>query len=48
MGELFVRDSELKTEDTTIELSKTQSEKKGEAKGAGKKTKNDNGSCLFS
>ncbi|MGD0343085.1 MAG: ribonucleotide reductase N-terminal alpha domain-containing protein, partial [Bacteroidales bacterium] len=48
MGELFVRDSELKTEDTTIELSKTQSEKKGEVKGAGKKVKSDNGKAVYS
>jgi ribonucleoside-diphosphate reductase alpha chain len=48
MGELFVRESELKTEDTTIGLSKTQSEKKGEVKGAGKKEKNNSGKAVYS
>jgi ribonucleoside-diphosphate reductase alpha chain len=48
MGELFVRESELKTENTTKELSKSQSEKKEEAKGAGKKGKNSNGKNVYS
>ena len=48
MGELFVRESELKTGDSTIELSKTQSEKKVEEKGAGKKAKNSNGKVVYS
>jgi ribonucleoside-diphosphate reductase alpha chain len=38
----------LKTEDTTIGLSKTQSEKKGEVKGAGKKEKNNSGKAVYS
>jgi len=48
MGELFVRESELKTEDTTIGLLKTQSEKKTEVKGAGKKEKNNSGRATYS
>ena len=48
MGELFVRESEVKTENTTIELSKSQSEKKEEVKGAGKKAKNDSGKVVYS
>ena len=48
MGELFVRESEVKAENTTNELSKSQSEKKEEVKGAGKKAKNDNGKVVYS
>jgi ribonucleoside-diphosphate reductase alpha chain len=48
MGELFVRESEVKTENTTIELSKSPSEKKEEVKGAGKKAKNDSGKVVYS
>jgi ribonucleoside-diphosphate reductase alpha chain len=48
MGELFVRESEVKAENTTIELSKSQSEKKEEVKGAGKKAKNDSGKVVYS
>jgi ribonucleoside-diphosphate reductase alpha chain len=48
MGELFVRESEVKTENTTKELSKTQSEKKEEVKGSGKKAKNDSGKVVYS
>jgi ribonucleoside-diphosphate reductase alpha chain len=48
MGELFVRESELKTENTTIASSHTQSEKKEEMKGTGKKGKNDDGKAVYS
>jgi ribonucleoside-diphosphate reductase alpha chain len=42
MGELFVHESELKTENTTSELSKSLIGKKAEIKGTGKKGKNSN------
>ncbi|MBA4323390.1 MAG: ribonucleoside-diphosphate reductase, adenosylcobalamin-dependent, partial [Odoribacter sp.] len=48
MGELFVRESEVKAENATIGLSKSQSEKKEEVKGAGKKPKNDTGKVVYS
>jgi ribonucleoside-diphosphate reductase alpha chain len=48
MGELFVRESEVKTENATVELSKSQSVKKEEVKGAGKKSKNDSGKAVYS
>jgi ribonucleoside-diphosphate reductase alpha chain len=48
MGELFVSGVEMKTEDTTKVLSKSQSEKKEEARGAGKKGKNSNGKVVYS
>lgn len=48
MGELFVGESEVKAEAKTVDLSKNQSEKKEELKGAGKKSKNDNGKVVYS
>jgi ribonucleoside-diphosphate reductase alpha chain len=48
MGELFVRESDVKAEGTTKELSKIHSEKKEELKGAGKKTKNADGKVVYS
>ncbi len=48
MGEIFVRESEVKEENTTSKLSKSQNEKREEARGSGKKEKNDNGKVVYS
>ena len=48
MGEIFVRESEVKEENTTSKLSKSQNEKMEEAKGSGKKAKNDDGKVVYS
>jgi ribonucleoside-diphosphate reductase alpha chain len=48
MGELFVGESEVTSESTTKELSKTQPEKKEELRGAGKKSKDDSGKVVYS
>lgn len=48
MGELFVRESEVKAEGTSKELPKVHSDKKEELKGAGKKTKNADGKVVYS
>jgi ribonucleoside-diphosphate reductase alpha chain len=48
MGELFVSGAEVKTEDTTTVLSKSQSEKKEEVRGAVKKGKNISGNAVYS
>jgi ribonucleoside-diphosphate reductase alpha chain len=48
MGELFVSGVEMKTEDTTKVLSKSQSEKKEELKSGMKKAKNQAGKVVYS
>jgi ribonucleoside-diphosphate reductase alpha chain len=48
MGELFVRESEVKAENKTGELSSSQTEKREEMKSAGKKTKGVNGKVVYS
>jgi ribonucleoside-diphosphate reductase alpha chain len=48
MGELFVRESELKTVNTTTDLSKSRQEKKEEQRGTGKKGKNSNEKNVYS
>jgi ribonucleoside-diphosphate reductase alpha chain len=48
MGELFVRESEVKAENTKNKLSKSQSEKREETKSDGRKTKDNNGKVVYS
>jgi ribonucleoside-diphosphate reductase alpha chain len=48
MGELFVRESEVKAEEKTIELSKSQVEKEVAVKGTGRKAKNEDGKIVYS